>query len=253
MSSKVRVSSGNDGVFELILDDPQNDNRLSDDLCRDLIAELTRLAGDPALRVLILAGTKDVFSAGATRENLRSIVGGKTHVKDTALPVRVLEFPLPIVAALEGNSVGGGLILALCCDIVVAAEGSRYGVNFTDLGFTPGMGSTQLLPALIGTSFAMEMMLTATFYKGKDLRGRGLFTHIVPMDEVFATARDVARRIADKPRHVLELVKSELAGPRRKAMESALAREHGMHQVCFSHPETLAMMERNYLDKTVTG
>jgi polyketide biosynthesis enoyl-CoA hydratase PksI len=250
MNAKVRLSSDHDGVFELTLDDPENDNRLSDELCHDLIAELTRVAAHPAARVLVLAATGEVFSGGATRENLRSILAGKTHVKDIDLPAHMLAFPLPIVAALEGHSVGGGLILALCCDIVIAAESSRYGLNFTDLGFTPGMGSTQLLPALVGTSFALEMMLTATFYKGRDLRGRGLFTHVVPKGEVLSTARDLARRIADKPRHVVELVKNEIAGPRRMAMESALRREHEMHQACFSHPDTFATMERNYLDKS---
>ena len=65
-------------------------------------------------------------------------------------------------------------MLALCADITVASESGRYGVNFTDLEFTPGMGATALLPALAGHGFASEMMLTAKLYKGRELAGRGL-------------------------------------------------------------------------------
>jgi len=109
------------------------------------------------------------------------------------------------------------------------------------------MGTTSLLPALVGYSFASEMILTAKFYKGRELRDRGLFNYVVSADEVLRVALELARRIAEKPRHVLELIKDTLVLPRRRALQEALSREHLMHKVCFSRPDTTLRIEETYL------
>jgi polyketide biosynthesis enoyl-CoA hydratase PksI len=154
---------------------------------------------------------------------------------------------VPMIAALEGHAVGAGLAVALCCDIVVASESARYGANFTGMGFTPGVGVTSLLPALVGYGFAVEMMMTAKLYKGRELMERRLFTHVVPGGEVLALAMDIAQRIAERPRHILTMLKAELALPRRHMLMEALAREHTMHQICFSRSETRALIEEGYV------
>lgn len=138
-------------------------------------------------------------------------------------------------------------MLALCCDILVASESSRYGVNFTNMGFTPGMGTTSLLPALVGHHFASEMMLTGKLYKGRELKGRGLFNYVVPAEEVLDVSLDIARRIAEKPRHVIEMLKETLSLPRRQALQEAVSREHLMHKICFSRSDTAAHIESTYL------
>jgi polyketide biosynthesis enoyl-CoA hydratase PksI len=137
--------------------------------------------------------------------------------------------------------------LALCCDISVAAESSRYGANFTAMGFTPGGGITNLLPTLVGYNFAMEMMLTARFYKGRDLAQRGLFNYVLPKDEVLPQALTLARAIADKPAHVLEMLKDTLSLPRRQALLEAQGREHLLHKICFSQKQTQSHLEQAYL------
>jgi polyketide biosynthesis enoyl-CoA hydratase PksI len=242
----VKVSHLGEATALLVIDDVENGNRLSERLCDEFTGALADLAKDPALRVLILSGTPKVFCAGATLESLRRIAGGEVDVKDLTIARRILEFPVPVVGAIEGHAVGGGLLMAACCDITVASETSRYGLNFTDLGFTPGMGATALLPALVGPQFAAEMMMTAKFYKGRELKHRGLFTHIVPAAEVMPLALDLAARIAAKPRHVLEMLKETLSLPRRGALDSAIARESLMHRICFSRPETAALIEDSY-------
>jgi len=238
-----------DGVTLVRLTDPAAQNRLSEALCEDLLQALEAAARDKDLRVLVLAGSRETFCAGADLETLRQLSRGERAVKDMALPDRLLAFPLPIVAALEGHAVGGGLALALCCDVLVAARSARYGVNFTDLGFPPGMGTMALLPAKVGHHFAAEMILTARFWRGHELEGRGLFNHVEEADRVLEVALQVAGRMADKPRHVLELVKAALALPRRQALLAASAREHLMHDLCFERPETLARIESNYLSE----
>ncbi len=242
----IAIERPSETIALLRIDDPATENRLSESLCTAFEEAVAGLAREKELRVLLLGGSPRVFCAGATIENLRRIAGGEFDVKDLATARCILEFPVPVVAAVEGHAVGGGLLLAACCDITVASESSRYGVNFTELGFTPGMGATALLPALLGPQFAAEMMYTAKFYKGRELKHRGLFTHIVPAAEVMPLARDIAERIAVKPRHVLELLKETLALPRRAAVDSAVARESVMHRICFARPETAAIIEEGY-------
>ncbi|HJZ96743.1 MAG TPA: polyketide synthase [Candidatus Solibacter sp.] len=246
MPALVRTDRSSEPVALLRIDDPATNNRLSERLCAEIEEALADLAGNRAIRVLLLSGSPRVFCAGATIESLRRIAGGEFHVRDLATARRILEFPVPVVAAVEGHAVGGGLLLAACCDITVASESSRYGVNFTDLGFTPGMGATALLPSLLGPQFAAEMMFTAKFYKGRELKHRGLFTHVVPSAQVLPRARGIADRIAVKPRHVLEMLKETLALPRRMALQGAVARESLMHRICFALPGTAKLIEDAY-------
>jgi polyketide biosynthesis enoyl-CoA hydratase PksI len=249
MADKVRIEPAQDGVYELKIDDPENENRMSDVLCDELKDALTRLAENRAIKVLVMTGTKDVFCAGATIETLRKMASGAS-MEDLTIPIQMLSFPVPIIAALEGHAVGGGLALAVCCDVIVAADTARYGFNFTSLGFTPGMGMTALLPELVGTAFATEMLLTAKFYKGRDLRHRRLFTHIAPQNDVLTMTWDIARSMADKPRAVLQMTKDVIAGPRRQAFQSAFPRECLMHKVCFSEPDIWPTITGNYMEKS---
>ncbi len=199
MSATVHAERLEEGIVEVRIDDAEAQNRLSDRLCRELMAALAELRSDPTLKVVLLSGRPDVFCGGATLEALQSVSTGAVDVLDLLLPEQMLAFPVPIVGAITGHAVGGGFVLALCCDVMIAAETSRYGVNFTSLGFTPGMGATALLPALVGHHHAMEMMLTAKLYRGAELRERGLFNRVVPAAEVQAEALDLARRMAEKP------------------------------------------------------
>lgn len=247
MPKTITIERAEEHIFHLRIDDAANENRLSEELCSELMAGLSELAVEPELKVLILSGRKDVFCAGATLQALQQIARGDAAVKDLLLPGQILNFPAPIIAAVEGHAVGGGLVLALCCDLLVASESSRYGMNFTSLGFTPGMGATGLLPALVGHQFASEMFLTAKYYKGRELKNRGLFNYVVPAAEVWTVTLDLARRMAGKPKHVLEMVKNALALPRCLALQQAVSREHLMHEVCFSHPETAAIIAETYL------
>lgn len=244
--SKVANTRRGEGIVQLTLNDPEQQNRLHPAFCAELEEALAELAADPALKVVILAGRSEVFCAGATLKTLQAVAAGTAAVADLELPRRLLEFPLPIIGALEGHAVGGGLVLALCCDMRVACESSRYSMNFADLGFTPGMGATSLLPGLVGNAFASEMFLTAKFYKGRELQGRGLFNYVVPKEQVLSLATDLAQRVAAKPRHVVELLKQALSLPRRQALQEALQREQLMHTICFSRPETATSLELSY-------
>lgn len=247
--TKILVTNVEEGIFQLQINDPENKNRLSKELLSEFLIALETLAAKPTLKVLILTGYEEIFCAGGSLEILQQISHGKTDVKKLFIPVinKILSFPVPLIGALQGHALGGGLMFALCCDMLVASESSRYGVNFTDLGFTPGMGATSLLPALVGSYFANEMLLTAKFYKGRELRDRGLFNYVVSSEEVMSVTLDIARRIAEKPKHVLEMLKDTISLPRHQALQEAAYREDLMHKICFSYSSATEYIEATYL------
>jgi len=235
-------------VYRLTMRDDANGNRLDEGLLAPMLQALGILAARPDLKVVVLEGGQDVFCAGASLDFLRRLARREIAERAWAeLPRDFLSFPVPIVGAARGHAVGGGLMLALYCDVVVAADESRYGLNFSDLGFTPGMGATELLPELVGAHFASEMLLTGKLYRGRELHDKGLFNHIVPRQNVDGVVLELARRIAEKPRHVLSLLKDVLSAPRRRALQAALEREESMHAACFAAPGTAQLIEDHYL------
>jgi polyketide biosynthesis enoyl-CoA hydratase PksI len=247
MSKLVTVGAVEEGVFVLHMDDEANRNRLSEELSGEIIGALRSLAQEPALRVLVITGRSDVFCAGATLDQLEKMTAGEMPTRALSIPEHMLSFPLPIIGALEGHAVGGGLSMALCCDMTIAAEGSRYGANFTEMGFTPGMGIISLLPMQVGHCFACEMLLGAKLYKGRELSRRNLFSEVVPAREVKRVALDLAHTIAGKPRDVLSMVKEALAVPRRRALADSTMVERLMHLSSFGNPQSRALIRSMYL------
>jgi len=234
------------GIFELKMSDPEGKNLLTEKSMRDMMDSLDGLAQSPDIKVLLITGGPETFSGGASLEKLKRLAAGEEDLALWELPGRIVGFPVPVIAAMEGNAVGGGLMLALCCDMTVAAEERRYGLNFTALGFTPGMGATRIVPLLVGHGKGMEIILTGKNYRGRELAGTGLFNSVVPAADVRETALDLARRIADVPRRVIELMKHSLSEDRAAALESAARRELEMHRECFDDPETARRIDESY-------
>ena len=125
--------------------------------------------------------------------------------------------PQPIIAAIRGFALGGGLELALACDIRIAAEDAQLGLTEVTLGIIPGGGGTQRLPRLIGRGKALEMILTGARIPAAEALSIGLVEHVVPVAELLPSAQALARRIAEKPpialRYAKEAVVSGLALP----------------------------------------
>jgi polyketide biosynthesis enoyl-CoA hydratase PksI len=242
----VDLAVDEDGVAVLTMRDAVGKNTFS----RAMVAELTRALAEAGerrdVRALVLAGLPEVFSGGGDREILVGLAEGTIAPYDLLLTRTLLEVPVPTIAAIAGPAVGGGLVFGLACDMVVLARESRYGCNFMDLGFTPGMGSTRLLQYAVGEYVAAEMLFGGQYFRGEHFVGRGQVNAVVPRAEALARALDMARRIADKPRQALLLLKRALALPRRRAFEEARTVESMMHEVCFADPQTVARILANY-------
>lgn len=234
------------GVAWVAMIDRAGHNCFTDAFVADLLGALEVAAADPRARVAILTGLSEIWCGGGSLEVLEDVVTGARSPYELTLTRALLEFPLPTIAAMEGAAIGGGFVLGLACDLVVLAERSRYGCNFMDLGFTPGMGATRLLEIALGAPLAAEVLLGASFLRGSHFRGRSLVNYVVPRAEVRLQARAIALSMTDKPRHALVLLKRALAASKRRAFEEARDVEALMHTICFAHADTAAILRDNY-------
>ncbi len=239
MTNKIELKTEANGIARLRMQDEDGQNCFSEEFVRDFLSGLEELETRVRPKVLVLSGLPGVFCGGAEKRNLLDICDGRIQVKDLVLSERLLNLPCPVVAAMEGHAVGGGLVLAACSDMVVAARESRYGAVFMSLGFTPGMGCTQLLAELMGPNIANEMMYTAKCFKGRELEGRGTqINYILPRAGVMAKAENLALQISEKSLKSLSLLKQALSVKKQTLLAAARVQEDVMHRLCFSDPET---------------
>jgi polyketide biosynthesis enoyl-CoA hydratase PksI len=144
---------------------------------------------------------------------------------------------VPVIAAMQGHGIGGGFVLGMFADFTILARESVYTANFMKYGFTPGMGSTYILPKKLGISLAEEMMLTAGTYRGEDLQKRGVPFQVLPRESVLPQALELAATLAEKPRLSLVTLKDHLVAPLREQLPRFIEQELAMHQLTFHQPE----------------
>ena len=226
--------SHDDGVATVRMTDAATANALTHDIVEAITATFTELGRDRRVHAIVFAGLPDVFSSGASRSVIEDLASARRDSGELVLPRAMLDCPVPCISAMAGYAIGGGFALGVAADIIVLGAESRYSINFLDLGFTPGMGTTALFEHVLSPAVAHELMFTCEARRGRDLARTG-FNHVLPRDEVDARAHDLAARIADKPREAVIALKRTLSIPRRQAFEAARTQEALMHAAAFAH------------------
>lgn len=242
----VRVAV-DDGVTEVRLDDPATGNALSEAMVAAIGSAVTAAAAATDCHVVLLTGTGDTFSSGAPAALLAQLAQGERHPSDIRLPRVLLDCPVPVIAAMAGHAVGGGFALGLAADLVCLARESRYGFTFMNMGFTPGMGTTTLASHVLTPAVAHELLYSGELRRGDAFSGTGVNV-VAARADVVPRARDLARRIAEKPRPALEALKRTLSLPRRQAFEQALTLESLMHQVTLGAPGAADTIRATYVE-----
>jgi polyketide biosynthesis enoyl-CoA hydratase PksI len=249
MKPAVDLEILNSGVAVISMQDTEQNNIFSDSLINGIISTIDRLEKEVKPPVAILKGIPNVFSGGADKETLLGLAEGKLLVKDLLISERLVNAEFPVIAAMEGHAIGGGLIMAVCCDIVIAAAESRYGTVFMNMGFTPGMGCTTLLQDMVGPYVANEMMFTGKRFKGSDLVQMGTnINYILPKEKVMPKAIDIAKQIAEKNKDSLYLLKYSLSARKKKLLIDARVQEDLMHRISFGFPSTKTTIKNFYVD-----
>ena len=240
------ISSEIDAAVAVVTIDHPPVNALSAPLLEELEAELARLDSDDAVRAIVLEGAGErAFVAGADisefptlRESAHDDNGGSARGIQR-LGHRMDAARTPFVAAIRGYCLGGGLEVAMCCDIRVAAEDAQLGQPEIKLGLIPGGGGTQRLPRFVGLGRAMLMNMTGDFVDARTAYEWGLVERIVPREEVHETALEIARTIAARSPVAIGVLRELARTTRDLPLEEGLRREAEGFRRCLASEDGL--------------
>lgn len=196
------LSCNIDGAVATLLINRPPANTLTPELLAELSTAVDQLVKDDAVQVVVLTGTGRFFIAGADIRLLASISssreGETIALQGQAILNQIEALEKPVIAAINGACLGGGLELAMCCHIRLAAEGSRLGQPEINLGIMPGFGGTQRLPRIVGQSKAIELILTGDSISAQEAKAIGLVSQVFPPEDLLRQAQGLARTIASK-------------------------------------------------------
>ena len=218
----IGVTLGDDHVGVVELRRPP-DNFFDRKLIADLADALEELDRENECRVVLLCSQGKHFCAGADFRGRPLDQEGGRHLYDEA--VRVFSTRKPIVAAVHGAAIGGGLGLALAADFRVAAPEARFSANFARLGLHHGFGLTVTLPRGVGQQKALELLFTGKRLGGEDAFAIGLCDRLAPLSEVRAQAHGFAAEIAISAPLAIESIRATQRGDLAEQIRSATARE----------------------------
>ncbi len=222
-----------DGIGLLTINRPDKMNAISNELTSELRQLLDEIERDEGLRVLIVTGEGEkAFVAGADIGEIvdRNAWSGRRVTRERQeLFARIENLPVPVIAAINGYALGGGLELALACTIRICSEQAQFGAPEIKLGIIPGDGGTQRLPRLIGLGRAMEMILTGDFIDAAEAYRIGLVNRVVPHGELMDRVRELAARIASRPPLAVSLAKEAVLRSQEGDSAAGFALESYLH------------------------
>src|ERR1039458_4554889 len=217
------VERPSDAIVVFRINRPQVRNALNLEVRARLADEVIRHAADEKIRCLIVTGSDAGFAAGADIGEMAE--AGPVEVMERNVQKywrTIMDCPKPVIAAIEGFALGGGLELALCADIIVAGEGARLGLPEVKLGILPGGGGTQKLARLIGSKRAMLLLMTGRMFGAAEALSMGVISEMAPSGQALARAIEIAREIAGMPpiavMQIKEIVNAGLNAPLETAL-----------------------------------
>ncbi len=216
---------------------PEALNALSSKVLCEFESLIDRLASSREVDVLVLTGEGRAFVAGADIAEMRglSAAEGRSFGLLGARVFRKLELlDMPVIAAVNGFALGGGLELALACDIRLASDKAKFGQPEVTLGITPGFSGTQRLSRLIGPARAKELIFTGDMIKAEDALAIGLVSRVLPAEELLPAALELARKIAKNARRAVAYAKTAINRGYETDLETGIAIEADLFGLCFA-------------------
>jgi 2-(1,2-epoxy-1,2-dihydrophenyl)acetyl-CoA isomerase len=235
-------------IATITLNRPDARNALDMAMRRELVAVLDEIEADPGARVVVLTGAGGHFCSGGDVKTMRdkrhTAAEGRARVELlNRMVLRLVDFPRPTIAMVDGYAVGAGSNLALCCDLIVASDRAKFGELFWKIGLVPDGGGTWLLPRVVGLARAKELIFTADIIDAAEAERIGLVNRVVPVADLEKTTRALAEKIAAGPPGVLRMAKHMVNRAATSDLAAALDLEafsQGMAIAGDDHQEGLA-------------
>jgi enoyl-CoA hydratase/carnithine racemase len=222
-----------DNIATVTLNRPEKLNAYTVDMGEEIVDVFDQLRDDDAARVIILTGAGRGFCAGVDLDHMKEQatatdlngprLGEERLVRE--FPLTLLSYPKPVIAAINGHAIGVGTTMVLPCDIRLAASNAKLGLTFAKMGILPGLGSTYLLPRLVGVSKARELVLSSGVIEAAEGAAIGLINRVVAPDELMSVAREMAVSMAQCKPAVLAAAKGLLLSGESEAVAEAMRRE----------------------------
>jgi enoyl-CoA hydratase len=229
------VEHPSDDIVILRLNRPQVRNALNLQVRKQLADEVMRYGADAKTRCLIITGSDTAFAAGADISEMAGDGPVEVMVRNVQqYGQTIMNCPKPVIAAVEGFALGGGLELALCADIIVAGDGAKLAFPEVKLGILAGGGGTQKLARLVGRQRAMLLLMTGRMFGAAEALAMGVVGEVVPAGQALTRTLELAREIAAMPpisiQQIKEIVNTGLNAP----LEAALMLERKAFQLQFA-------------------
>lgn len=241
-----------DGTAIVTINRPSALNALTVEVLEELGAAFAELTQDVSVACVILTGSgAKAFVAGADIAAMQSLdavsAGSFARLGHDVLNV-IENFPKPVIAAVNGFALGGGCELAMACDIRIAAENARFGQPEVNLGVIPGFGGTLRLARLVGKGRAKELIFTGDMINAQEAYRIGLANKVVAAEELLATARDMATKIASKAPVAVRFAKEAIDNGLEMDLDRAGRFESNLFGICFATADQKEGMQA-FLDK----
>lgn len=202
-----------DAIAVITLNRPQVLNAYTVQMGEELVQAFENVRHDDNIRSVILTGAGRAFCAGVDMKELEAMgqsddlpaLGEERWVKSYC--EELFNFPKPVIAAINGPAIGIGITMTLPCDIRLASEGAKLGLPFAKMGIVPSLGSTFLLPRMLGLSKAKLLALTGQPISSSDAMNYGLIDRIAPRSELLELAMEIAEAMNDSKPQIVELIK----------------------------------------------
>lgn len=229
------VEHPTDDIVVLRLNRPQVRNALNLQVRRQLADEILRYGADGKTRCLVITGSDTVFAAGADITEMADAGPVEVMARNVQQYGRtIMDCPKPVIAAVEGFALGGGLELALCADIIVAGDGAKLGLPEVKLGILAGGGGTQKLARLVGRQRAMLLLMTGRMFGAAEALAMGVVGEVVPAGQALTRTLELAREIAAMPPISIQQIKEIVNAGLNAPLEAALMLERKAFQLQFA-------------------
>lgn len=215
---------------DIVLDRPEALNALNGDMIVDLARAVAQVRDDADVRVVVLRGHGESFCAGADLRFVMDLLDRPGELEKFGRQLgetlgQLESLDRPVIGALHGYVLAGGLELALCCDLLIAAEDARIGDQHVNFGLIPGGGATVRLPRAVGPRRAKELLYTGRWLSGREAAEVGLVNRAVPREQLSAAVDELTGELASRSRDALKAMKELVRQTPRLPPAEALALE----------------------------
>ena len=229
MEFKFIIYEKSEGVATITLNRPEALNAFSKEVVEEILRALEDVKSDENVRVLVLTGAGEkAFSAGADIKAMAGMTALKARelsIMGESICLALENLEKPVIAAINGYALGGGLEVAMACDLRIASENARMGQTEVNIGLIPGWGGTQRLTRLVGMTKAKELVFTGKMFDARTAEQLGIVNIVTPADKFRETVHQFAIELVSKPPVALKVAKALINKGANISLDSALALE----------------------------